>query len=382
MPESDRTLWQGGASVYENYICALTQTFGDRVECWLAHRQDSPPPPPTLVSQCKGVIAYPALRHHSPAWAADYAKHIALGADLAADRALRAHDINVLFSNAPLRRTTLPTLALIPDLQHRHLPEFFAPQDRQGRDKMLLQTLTRATRIIALSQSSCAELAEFAPAYGNKIRTIPPEPVIPAESYAADPSAVVETYHLPEKFFYLPNQLWQHKNHLAVIQALAELNARNLRAYVVCTGSPGDYRNVSYTAQLLETIARRGVREQFILLGTLPRAAVLALHRQTICVVNPSLFEGYGLSVAEARAIGKRVLVSDLPAHRELTAPRAEYFDSRSAQELADKMAVIWQNTPPGPDLEMEARARDTQPERVRQTGELFWRAASECVTA
>lgn len=378
MPESGETLWQGGTSVYENYIGALNWTHHDDTACWLAHRANTPPPPAALISQSKGVIAYPALRHRSAAWAADYAKHIALRADLAADRALRAHGVNVLFGNAPLRRTTLPTLALIPDLQHRHLPDLFAPADRAGRDRMFLQTLERATRVIAISHASSADLAAFAPQFRNKLRVVPPEPVIPADVYLHAPQEVVSKYHLPEKFFYLPNQLWVHKNHRRVLDALAQLKQQGLAANVVCTGALGDYRNAKIANEILETISLAGLREQFILLGAIPRADVFALHRQAICVLNPSLFEGYGLSVAEARAVGKRVLVSDLPALRELNVPCAEYFDPRDSRILATKMAQLWQDTLPGPDLQLEQNARAAQPERVRQTGELLWCAATE----
>ena len=46
-----------------------------------------------------------------------------------------------------------------------------------------------------------------------------------------------------------------------------------------------------------------------------------ALIRQSLCVLNPSLFEGLGLSVAESKSIGKRVLAADLPPLREQAAP-------------------------------------------------------------
>jgi glycosyltransferase involved in cell wall biosynthesis len=245
-----------------------------------------------------------------------------------------------------------------------------------------LKTIARATRVVAISDTVRADLEQFAPSYRDKVRVIPPEPVIAPEIYAQDPRAVTDKYGLPEKFFYLPNQLWQHKNHLLVVHALAQLRARGISVNVVCTGSLGDYRSTTYTGELLETVSRLGVRAQFILLGTVPRADVYALHRQAICVLNPSRFEGYGLGIAEARAIGKRVLVSDLPTHHELNAPCAEYFDPNAAEELADKMARIWQTASPGPALDLEQNARVAQRERVRHVGETLWRVASEIAAA
>jgi glycosyltransferase involved in cell wall biosynthesis len=382
MPEGLGTLWQGGVSHYENLIGALRVTHADDTDCWLAVPEGSPPPSPRLTALAQGVIYYPQLPHSSLAWAIDHAKHRALRADLVADRAFRAQDITVVFCNAPLRRTNLPTLALIPDLQHRHLPEFFSAEESRARDETFLKTIARATRVVVSTNAVRTDLEQFAPPYRDKLRVIPPEPVLPPEIYVHDPRAVTDKYGLPEKFFYLPNQLWQHKNHLLVVRALAQLRARGMLVNVVCTGALGDYRNSTLAGELLETVSRLGIRAQFILLGTVPRADVYALHRQALCVLNPSRFEGYGLSIAEARAIGKRVLVSDLPAHRALNAPCAEYFDPNAAEALADKMARIWQAASPGPALELEASARVVQRERVRQVGETLWRVASEIAAA
>jgi len=49
--------------------------------------------------------------------------------------------------------------------------------------------------------------------------------------------------------------------------------------------------------------------------------------------LNPSRFEGFGMSVAESKSLGKRVLASDLGLLREQAAPGAVYFDPADAGE-------------------------------------------------
>jgi glycosyltransferase involved in cell wall biosynthesis len=99
---------------------------------------------------------------------------------------------------------------------------------------------------------------------------------------------------------------------------------------------------------------------------------VFALIRQAVCVLNPSRFEGFGLSLGEARAVGKRVVVSDIPPHREQNVPCAEYFEPLDPDDLAAKLAMVWEATEPGPDPALEARARQAQPARVRAYAENF----------
>ena len=76
-------------------------------------------------------------------------------------------------------------------------------------------------------------------------------------------------------------------------------------------------------------VATSQLNEQVHYLGTVPRDDVFDLIRQSICVLNPSLFEGWGYAVDEAASVGKRILASDIAAHREQAAPACEYFDPR-----------------------------------------------------
>ncbi|MDQ4147098.1 MAG: glycosyltransferase, partial [Pseudomonadota bacterium] len=115
-------------------------------------------------------------------------------------------------------------------------------------------------------------------------------------------------------------------------------------------------------------------------LGMLPREHVLLLRRQSICVLNPSLFEGWGLSVAEAQAVGKRVLVSDIPPHREQDPPGALYFDPADHEALARRMAQIWYEAAPGPDVALEAAARASHQPALRAYGEAFLAVVREAV--
>jgi len=45
-------------------------------------------------------------------------------------------------------------------------------------------------------------------------------------------------FNLPEKFALLANQFWTHKNHLTVIEALAELRRHDIKVPLVMTGRP------------------------------------------------------------------------------------------------------------------------------------------------
>ncbi len=301
-----------------------------------------------------------------------------------ADETLRQNHVDCSLS-VPLEHrtdTSVPLLILIYDLQHHHLPHLFARHEREKRDALIHAEAQRATRLITMSKRVQADLIERFPEVGTKVRAVQWVAHIPSEVYATNPHYVRERYHLPEKFFYLPNQFWMHKNHTIVIQALQILASRNVYPCVVCTGNLVDHRDPEYIGSLLNILSVENLREQFVILGTVPRADVFALMRQSVAVLNPSLFEGFGLSAAEAHSLGKRALLADLPSLREQEPSCALYFNPKDSLELADKMELLWRTIPAGPDAELEAEAQRALPRRQYEFANSFLYIAREGIAA
>ena len=70
----------------------------------------------------------------------------------------------------------------------------------------------------------------------------------------------------------------------------------------------------------------------------MPYSDVIALMRYSVAVINPSLFEGWSTTVEEAKSLGKSILLSDIPVHREQSPVRGHFFKANSAEQLAEEM--------------------------------------------
>ena len=286
---------------------------------------------------------------------------------------LRDHGVDVFFSGTEYGpRFEVPLLSWIPDFQHRHLPEMFSTIELEDRDRQFARIAKYADRIILSSQTAFRDLEVFIPEGAAKARVLSFVAQIPSQIYDANPDWVCDRYHLPRRFLYLPNQFWKHKNHELVIHALSSIKDKQSDAVVVCTGNTNEVRHPFHFANLMARVAELGLRDHFIMLGLVPHEHTFALMRQSLAVLQPSLFEGWSTTIEEAKSLGKSLIVSDLAVHREQNAPASTYFDPHDSLALGECMATIFQQKHPGPELELEENARTQLPGRVLKFAQVF----------
>lgn len=260
----------------------------------------------------------------------------------------------------------------LPDFQHKYLKEFFSQEEIVDRDDYFLKTAARAPLVVLSSRMAEADFRKFFPQYAHKT-TVLPFRTIPDESwFENDPAMVQQRYHLPDRFFIVCNQFWQHKNHLLVFEALSILQQQGIRPIVVCTGHFYDHRFPAYTDRVLQMVNERGLAEQVYFLGLLAKYDQIQLVRHSQTVIQPSLFEGWSSVVEDARCLGKPIILSDIEVHKEQNPPLCRFFERTSSTNLAEKMAVAWEGLSPGPDLAEESVARARNREEVLQFAEGF----------
>ncbi len=322
-------------------------------------------------------------------WAARGLARRYLGTDVVGDHLLRKRGVRVVaFGDVStygdqILSTALPYIAWLPDLQHVHHPDLFSLAERRGRDASYRRAAERATRVLLMSEAVRRDFCLFAPDLAHKARVLRPLSHIPDAAFEADPRSVVERYSLPSKFFLLPNHLWKHKNHLTVAKALRLALQEAPELTVVCTGGLTDYRWPAYFGELLLNLSVMGVRERFILLGPLPRLDVLALMRQAVGVVSASFFEGFGLAIEEARSLGKAMIASDIPAHREQDpGETCLFFQPGDIEDLARKLLLLWGDGAAGVSVEQEEEARRVTSERRQRYAAEFLSIAMELARA
>lgn len=271
--------------------------------------------------------------------------------------------------------------AWIPDFQDKHLPHFFPESDIQNRNR-LYALLTQSTSPIVLSSKTAeADFKHFFPHSRNPTQVLSFKTAPNPQWYEPEPSQIQQRYCLPDRFFLISNQFWQHKNHLLIFNALKRLQSASIYPNIVCTGYVYDYRQPDYINTVLQTIHTLGIAHQVYLLGLIPRLDQIQLMRRSLAVVQPSLFEGWSTVVEDARCLGKPVIFSDIPVHLEQAPPQGRCFERNSPESLAARLADGWQNWTPGPDREREAVARQQNLQAIESVGYQFLQIVQNCTS-
>jgi len=359
--------WTGGLTYLRNLGHAVRTAIPEELSLYLVRAASSEPPREDFVSAYfDGVVEVCPFggSRYSLSEITRQGVSLLAGGDIINarrfEKVLRREGIEAVFGQGLTRKFTLPSVGWFPDFQHVDLPEFFSRRDVWLRNHLVRRMASNCTRMVFSSQHALQCFLRLHPTHAAKARVLNFVAHLPAQAKTTDPTYLLEKHRIPEKFIYLPNQLWMHKNHLTAFQAVKLLAERNVRVCLVCSGNLNDKRNPDYKDKAFRHIQEHGLSDRVFILGMVDFDDVYALIRQSCCVLNPSLYEGWSTTVEETKSIGKPMILSDLEVHREQNPPETLFFEPHDAVALAAAMENAWRQYPAGPSRVMEeAAARD-----------------------
>ncbi len=337
--------WTGGYNYLLNLLRVITARRSGAVQPVLFFGADADPDEALAFRAIDGVemVTSPAL--NADRRFASLFRSLSLGADPTMRRLLHEHRIDVVFENAQFHgaRLGIPAIAWIPDFQHRELPHLFSWAAWVKRE-LGFRAQIAAGRTIMLSSHDARDACErHYPASVGRTRVV--RFAVPS---AGRPDTVAirsarEAHGLPERYFYMPNQFWQHKNHILVIEALALLKQAGHFIVVAASGKQLDPYHPNHFARVVARMSEADVVDQFRLLGLIHYEHVAPLMAGSLALLNPSLFEGWSTTVEEARALQVPMVLSDLAVHHEQASGVARFFDRTSASSLAEALLAVWE---------------------------------------
>jgi len=235
----------------------------------------------------------------------------------------------------PIPRSHRPTVVTVHDLQHHDFPQFFSRAERAYRRWAYDGAARSATMVVAISEHTRERVVELLGIAPERVEAIPhgldPKRFTPL---ADDDAALVAGLDLPERFVVYPANLWPHKNHERLVDALAVQRERDVN--LVLTGQPWDRLE-----RLMDRAARAGVAARVRHLGHIEPTTLAAVYRAARAMIFPSLYEGFGAPPLEAMASGCPVAASLRGALREVCEGAVLELDPESVESIADALDRI-----------------------------------------
>jgi glycosyltransferase involved in cell wall biosynthesis len=117
--------------------------------------------------------------------------------------------------------------------------------------------------------------------------------------------AVKEKYKLPDRFILYVGSLRRHKNIDTLLKSFTTLSKKISDIWLVMVGKPAHKFDLK--------------KERVLYLGEVADdRELVGIYNLASCFCNLSLFEGFGLTILEAQAVGIPVVASAIPAHLEI----------------------------------------------------------------
>lgn len=282
--------------------------------------------------------------------------------------------VGCFFPIPPCENTGIPLVYWCPDLQPLRRPDLINAEQLGAFRKELARRVSEAAAVVVSSADARNDLVALYPRMGDRIHIVRFTSVPSDGWFACDPAVVAERYNLPNRFVICCNQFTRHKNHLVLIRALEILKGRGKDSvHLVFTGGVHDYKGEGYFDVVNSAIAKAELTEHASILGFIPREEQIALIRRSIAVAQPSVFEGWSTIVEDAKTLGKELVLSDLPVHREQMAGRIQTFlDPDDPEAWAAALLEIFELGKVGPNRILEATACRLATDRILECGNAF----------
>lgn len=234
------------------------------------------------------------------------------------ERFMKSYGVDLLYftthSSRPTCLLELNYITTVLDLCHRDFPEF--PEVSkfgafQERENHFRNTLPRAIAVIVASDTLAIDLARKYGVNESRMVSMPfnQSPFLELEDRDKDYfEKVCIKYELEAGYYLYPAQLWPHKNHIRVLEALKIINDRPLtQKKINFVFSGGDGGAGSY---LKKMVMYMNLSDQIKFLGFIPPEDMLGLYMGCSAVVMPTYFGPTNIPPLEAWGLGKPLIYS------------------------------------------------------------------------
>jgi glycosyltransferase involved in cell wall biosynthesis len=193
--------------------------------------------------------------------------------------------------------------------------------------------VNKANLIFTVSEFSKRELLKYTTVNPEKIKVV----YCGVDRYFFENTKSDKSSKLPENYILYVGNVKPHKNLITLLKAYCLLS-KELRAkyQLVIVGREEGF--ITQDKQINDFIKRNNLQNQITFTGYVDDFDLPKIYQEASLFVFPSLYEGFGLPILEALAVGILVISSNAGSLPEIGGKAVIYFDPINYSELAQKI--------------------------------------------
>ncbi|MFA6272450.1 MAG: glycosyltransferase family 1 protein [Patescibacteria group bacterium] len=225
---------------------------------------------------------------------------------------------------------------------YRH-PSWF-PSGQSFSTKILVpKSIKKASRIISVSQATKRDIIQLFKISPNKISVVH-EGVVPqkgpGKTKSFSKAEIQKKYKITDKYLFFVGTIEPRKNLIALIKAYNALMLKDYKKFkdydLVIAGLKGwKYE------EIFRTIKDQKFNYKIRFLNYVSQEHKVALMKNATCFVFPTLYEGFGLPIAEAMSMGVPVITSKVSSMPEVAGDAAVLVDPNKVTDIQNAIAKV-----------------------------------------
>ncbi len=272
-----------------------------------------------------------------------------------------------------------PVVTTVHDISFKLCPQWFSWRDRAVMNTFLPGSLRRAAAVIAPSESTAIDVNRE---YGCPNRKIFVTPYAASYEFHTEPNDDArkrcrDNFQIVGPYMLYVGNIQPRKNIARLVRAFVDARkSEGFPEQLVVVGQFG-WRCGGEQRMIAEATAAGHVKH----LGYVDDEHLPALYAEATAFLFPTLYEGFGLPVLEAMAVGTPVLTSNVSSLPEVAGEAAAFVDPTDEAAIASAISQLVRDADLRDQLSRSGRARAQMfswKETARLTVEAYERAASQ----
>ncbi len=234
------------------------------------------------------------------------------------------------------RFSPVPSVISIMDLSFLYYPELFSKKDLLQLRNWTEYSIKKAKKVITISNSSKNDIIKEYKIESGRVNVTYPgiRDFTSLKPKVYGMNQLKTKYGIGDKYILFVGTLQPRKNIERLIEAFSRLSGKNLELVIV--GKKGWLYD-----EILQKPKHLGIESKVKFLSKVGNDELPIFYKHAICMVLPSLYEGFGLPVLEAMKHGCPVIISDVSSLPEAGGDACLYINPKDVDDIAAKMTSL-----------------------------------------